>query len=238
MAHGEFEEHSKQILDRLDIVVKRLNVLRRMAQVGTMMLVEHFLQTSSSDTKILEDLVKSDTKGVGGIKYWGAILRYLHSGKETRSECSAAKLFCQVVPMETFTSTYSNWLNEYSKITLSQAIEMVNRSLDSEFAGHVIGRVNLLEATVLKFDPSLSDTIEKIKHQSKSSVETFFTLNKLLPYELQWKFTPISSVADCSITLTENALFDMLKDLCPPIKDQAEEVTKEQKGVLISQLFG
>ncbi|KAI3655543.1 hypothetical protein MP638_002320, partial [Amoeboaphelidium occidentale] len=223
VAHGEFEEHSKQILDRLDIVVKRLNVLRRMAQVGTTMLVEHVLQTSSSDTKILEDLVKVDTKGVGGIKYWGAILRYLHSGKETRSECSAAKLFCQVVPMETFTSTYSNWLNEYSKITLSQAIEMVNRSLDSEFAGHVIGRVNLLEATVLKFDPSLSDTIAKIKHQSKCSVETFFSLNKLLPYELQWKFTPIFSVADCSITLTENALFDMLKDLCPPIKDQGEE---------------
>ncbi|KAI3655557.1 hypothetical protein MP638_001127, partial [Amoeboaphelidium occidentale] len=238
VAHGEFEEHSKQILDRLDIVVKRLNVLRRMAEVATMKLVEHALQTSSSDTKILEDLVKGDTKGVGGIKYWGAILRYLHSGKETRSECSAAKLFYQLVPMETFTSTYSNWLNEYSKITLSQAIEMVNRSLDSEFAGHVIGRVNLLEATVLKFDPSLSDTIAKIKHQSKSSVETFFSLNKLLPYELQWKFTPISSVADCSITLTENALFDMLKDLCPPIKDQGEEVTKEQKGVLISQLFG
>ncbi|KAI3655268.1 hypothetical protein MP638_004513, partial [Amoeboaphelidium occidentale] len=165
---------------------------------------------------------KGDTKGVGGIKYWVAILRYLHPGKETRSECSSAKLFCQVVPMETFTSTYSYWLNENSKITLSQAIEMVNRSLDSEFAGHVIGRVNLLEATVLKFDPSLSDTIAKIKHQSKSSVETFFLLNKLLPYELQWKFTPISSVADCSITLTENALFDMLKDLCPPIKDQGE----------------
>ncbi|KAI3655451.1 hypothetical protein MP638_007550, partial [Amoeboaphelidium occidentale] len=167
VAHGEFEEHSKQILDRLDIVVKRLNVLRRMAQVGTMMLVEHVLQTSSSDTKILEDLVKGDTEGVGGIKYWGAILR-----------------------------AYSNWLNEYSKITLSQAIEMVNRSLDSEFAGHVIGRVNLLEASVLKFDPPLSDTIAKIKHQSKSSVETFFSLNKLLPYKLQWKFTPISSVAD------------------------------------------
>ncbi|KAI3655580.1 hypothetical protein MP638_002330, partial [Amoeboaphelidium occidentale] len=62
VAHGEFEEHSKQILDRLDIVVKRLNVLRRMAQVGTMMLVEHVLKTSSSDTKILDDLVKGDTK--------------------------------------------------------------------------------------------------------------------------------------------------------------------------------
>ncbi|KAI3655569.1 hypothetical protein MP638_002116, partial [Amoeboaphelidium occidentale] len=78
VAHGEFEEHSKQILDRLDIVVKRLNVLRRMAQVGTMMLVEHVLKTSSSDTKILDDLVKGDTKGVGGIKYWGAILRSSH----------------------------------------------------------------------------------------------------------------------------------------------------------------
>jgi hypothetical protein len=63
-------------------------------------------------------------------------------------------------------------------------------------------------------------------------------LNKLLPFELQWKFTPLSSIADCSITLTENALIDMLKDLCPPIKDQGEEFTKEHKGVLISQLFG
>jgi hypothetical protein len=117
--------------------------------------------------------------------------------------------------MKTFTSTLSNWLKEYGKITLTQAIEMVNRSLDSEFAGHVNGRVNLLEAVVLKFDASLSDTIAKIKHQSKSSVETFFLLNKLLPFELQWKFTPLSSVADCFITLTETALYDLLKDACP-----------------------
>jgi hypothetical protein len=102
---------------------------------------------------------------------------------------------------------------------------------------HVIGRVNLLEA-VVKFDASLSDDISVIKQQSTSSVETFFLLNKLLPFELQWKFTPLSSIADCSITLTENALIDMLKDLCPSVKDQVEDVTKEHKGVLISQLFG
>ena len=46
-----------------------------------------------------------------------------------------------------------------SKISFRRAIELLARDMDTEFAGHYIGRVELLAAAILEYDETLASWI-------------------------------------------------------------------------------
>ena len=70
---------------------------------------------------------------------------------------------------------------EKSKINFTRAIESLARQMDTEFASHIVGRVELLAAAVLEHDENLTYWIDILERECKSHIELFWKLNMLLP---------------------------------------------------------
>jgi hypothetical protein len=115
------------------------------------------------------------------------------------------------------------------------------RELDTAFANQVVGKLELLLATILDFDEGLKPSIRSILNGSKSRIETFFNLNQLLPKEKQWEICPLSDITDKFILFTENALVDLLKKNESISDDMASNWTDDaanNKDRIIEELFG
>ncbi|KAI3632336.1 hypothetical protein MIR68_009442 [Amoeboaphelidium protococcarum] len=126
----------------IDTVVKEMNLLKRMAQLGARWFIDTILKNFPDQIQLLDSICYADTPGQGGRKFWQGILRILRNGKSTRSQkCAAVLKFGQLIKDQS---------------------TILDKLQDSEFASQVIGRMELLAAKVLEFDENKRDQIAEI----------------------------------------------------------------------------
>ncbi len=229
---GQLSESSKFISERIEFTVERLNILKRLAQWGTLFLVEYCLADEDEETadKILNAIVFSDTGGQGGTKYWQGVLRFLQYGKTNSQELSVTK-FAEVnanlpASMPTLQKKY---------IGLQRGIENLAVTLDTEFATNVVGRIELLAATVLQHNPELKEELNGIN--DTCPIRRFHLVNQHLPKDLRWQLSPKSSATDSFVTLSEECLRDILQVHKKHLPENWNTDTAE-KGAFIVKLFG
>src|SRR5690606_33510796 len=152
-------------------------------------------------------IVKGDTPGQGGTKYWQGLLRFIRNRKVNKSMKNATILdlierISDHIPKYQFTS----------KIRMSRAVEMLAIDMYNVFSSQVIGRVETLKCQALGYNPGFTSDIATIEVEAMSAIEKFVRINNLLPKERQWRVNPLSSLTDSFIILTEEALHELLKE--------------------------
>ncbi|KAI3629972.1 hypothetical protein MIR68_011407 [Amoeboaphelidium protococcarum] len=205
----------------IDTVVKEMNLLKRMAQLGARWFIDTILKNFPDQIQLLDSICYADTPGQGGRKFWQGILRFLRNGKSTRSQkCAAVLKFGQLIKGQ---STILDKLQGQfdRRITVSQIIDQLAIVLDSEFASQVIGRMELLAAKVLEFDESKRDQITEID-MLDSIFQKYDALNSLLPEEERFAY-PLSLLSECYVTFTGNSLMQLIQSVITNCWDVAEQ---------------
>ncbi|KAI3653511.1 hypothetical protein MP228_001458 [Amoeboaphelidium protococcarum] len=203
------QQLQKQLAATIQTVVRDINLLKRMAQLGVQWFIGIILEQYSDEISLLDDICYSDTPGQGGRKFWQGVIRFLRNGRSNASQKGAAVLkFGQLLGQQ------MNIMNGLERkfdrtLNITQIVDQLAIQLDSEFASQVIGRVELLAAQVLEHDPELRSRIEEID-KMPSVFQKFQSLNDLLPKERQYGY-PLSSPQDCYVTFTENSMMMLLQ---------------------------
>jgi hypothetical protein len=210
--------------------VQSLNLLKRLAQLSTQTFITNVLNGPEENLRLLKYLHASAT-GHGGVTYWTAILTYFknHGSKVSKTTNPAAQLF-----MEQFGMNEAFLLRGlYSLVDTplpTGAVIALAEELDTEFAGQVIGRLELLAAKVLELQPEARAEIEALD-RLPCPIQKWSRLNGMLSRSERFAF-PLSGPSDSFIRLSESDLMDMLKN----IHKQSKKRKKPQKRSSIKKL--
>ena len=166
----------------------------------------------------------------GGTLFWNNLLHYLNKGKSGSKDIGVFGIvqFLQA----------NGIAFEGKKFMPKDLMSMMAQTLDIEFAGLIIGRLEQLKEKVLEFNASLADTIKAIEDESRSRVETFWRINHLLPKPYRYMDSPLSGPSHSFVQITEMALLQILNKIVPkiPIGEHAE--TKQKRNAIIESENG